>query len=60
MIELIELTLVEKWSPEQISGCLLGECSPLISDETIYRHICDDKRSGGVLYTLLRRQDKKH
>ena len=55
MIKLIELKLGEKWSPEQISGWLLEECSQLISHETIYRHVWNDKRSGGVLYTHLRR-----
>jgi IS30 family transposase len=60
MIELIELKLGEKWSPEQISGWLLEEHSPLISHETIYRHVWDDKRSGGVLYTNLRRKGKKY
>jgi IS30 family transposase len=59
MIELIELTLGEKWSPEKISGWLLEEHSRLISHECICQHVWNDKRSGGVLYTHLRRRGKK-
>jgi IS30 family transposase len=60
MIELIELKLGKKWSPEQISGWLLEEHSRLISHESIYRHVWNDKRSGGVLYTHLCRRGKKY
>lgn len=60
MIELIELKLSEKWSPEQISGWLLEERLELISYETIYQHVWNDKRSGGNLYTHLRRRGKKY
>ena len=60
MVALIELKLGEKWSPEQISGWLLEEHLQLISHETIYRHVWNDKRSGGDLYTHLRRQGKKY
>ena len=60
MIELIESKLGEKWSPEQISGWLLEDHLQLISHETIYQHVWNDKRSGGDLYTHLRRQGKKY
>jgi len=60
IVALIELKLAEKWSPEQISGWLLEEHLQLISHETIYRHVWDDKRSGGDLYTHLRRRGKKY
>lgn len=60
MIDLIESKLREDWSPEQISGWLLEEHAELISHETIYQHVWNDKRSGGDLYTHLRRQGKKY
>ena len=60
MIELIKSKLREKWSPEQVSGWLLEEKEQLLSYETIYLYIWDDKRSGGDLYRYLRRQGKKY
>ena len=60
MVELIESKLREEWSPEQISGWLLEEHQDLISHETIYQHIWLDKKSGGDLYTYLRRHGKKY
>ena len=48
------------FSPEQITGrCrLLGK--EMVSHETIYKWIWADKRSGGELYKLLRRQGRKY
>lgn len=60
MVELIESKLREEWSPEQISGRFLNEKELLISHETIYSHIWEDKKAGGDLYTHLRRQGKKY
>ena len=60
MIAVVEAKLREKWSPEQISGWLLEETGESLSHERIYQHIWDDKRSGGDLYTHLRRQGKKY
>jgi len=60
MIDVIESKIQENWSPEQISGWLLEEREELISHETIYEHIRNDKGSGGKLYTHLRRQGKKY
>ena len=60
LIRVIEMKLRIEWSPEQISGWLLEERGQLISHERIYLHIWADKRSGGDLYTYLRRQGKKY
>lgn len=60
MVELIESKLREEWSPEQISGRFLNEKKLLISHETIYSHIWEDKKAGGDLYIHLRRQGKKY
>jgi IS30 family transposase len=51
--------LREKWSPEQASGWLRSNRLLLISHETIYRHVWEDKRGGGTLHTLLRGARKK-
>ncbi len=60
MIARIELKLSEKWSPEQISGWLSDEYGETLSHERIYQHIWADKRTGGALYTHLRRQGKRY
>ena len=60
MINIIKAKLRIEWSPEQISGWLLMEHESLISHESIYLYIWADKRSGGDLYTYLRRQGKKY
>ena len=60
MIAIIESKLRLEWSPEQVSGWLLYEQEELISHESIYLHVWADKRSGGDLYTHLRRQGKKY
>lgn len=60
LINLIELKLREKWSPEQVSGWLLVEHNILISYERIYLHIWADKRAGGDLYNHLRRHSKRY
>ena len=51
--------LEEEWSPEQIAGRLEAQRSLQISHETIYRHIWDDRRSGGRLFMHLRGAQKK-
>jgi IS30 family transposase len=58
LIALIELKIIEKWSPQQISGWLREEQSIAISHETIYQHVWSDKKSGGHLYQDLRRKGK--
>ncbi len=60
MVGLIESKLEQEWSPEQISGWLFVDRGISISHETIYLHIWENKRSGGKLYTHLRRQGKKY
>lgn len=59
VIQLIEAKLIEKWSPEQISG-VLRNSNIVISHESIYRHVWANKKSGGTLYTNLRRRGKKY
>ncbi len=59
MITIVESKLRIEWSPEQISGWLLKK-GELISHECIYLHVWQDKRTGGDLYTHLRRQGKKY
>lgn len=61
LIRLIENKLVTlQLSPEQISGWLADRDGPTISHETIYRHIWNDKRNGGALWTHLRRKSRRY
>jgi IS30 family transposase len=57
--EAAQLSIKEKWSPEQIAGRfkLLGIGN--ISHETIYQRLLQDKKNGGILYTNLRCQKKR-
>lgn len=59
MVKVIDSKLEVKWSPEQISGVLQANGTP-ISHESIYRHVWADKCSGGELYKHLRRTGKKY
>jgi IS30 family transposase len=59
LIGIIEGKLLEKWSPDQISGVLRSN-DIFISHESIYRHIWANKKVGGNLYTYLRRRGKKY
>ena len=52
----VERLLELEWSPEQISKRLKVEGLHTVSHETIYRHVYQNKREGGVLYMHLRRQ----
>ena len=54
---LVEKTLREDWSPEQVSGKLKAS-GISVSHERIYQHIYADKRVGGTLWTHLRRPKK--
>jgi len=51
----------DQWSPQQIAGRAKLEGLPVISHETIYQRILEDKQSGGNLYKHLRckKQRKK-
>lgn len=51
--------LTKDWSPEQISGWLKKHNKPYVSHETIYQFIIGDQKTGGELYTHLRRGRKK-
>lgn len=59
LVQIIEAKLLERWSPEQISG-VLGSNALFISPETIYRHIWADKKLGGALYLNLRHRAKTY
>jgi IS30 family transposase len=60
-VALIEEKLTEsQWSPQQISGWLQKTTGATVSHERIYQHIWNDKKSGGTLYTHLRRSGKKY
>lgn len=59
LVSVIE-KLKERWSPDQISGWLKLNNQGLISHESIYRHIWEEKRKGGKLYLFLRRRGKKY
>jgi transposase, IS30 family len=55
-----EKHLVEdQWSPQQIAGRANLEGLLIISHETIYQRILEDKHSGGNLYTHLRCKKKR-
>jgi IS30 family transposase len=60
LIDRIDDYLYRDWSPEQISGWLLMTELFEISQETIYRHIWENKKAGGDLYTHLRRGSRKY
>jgi transposase, IS30 family len=49
----------EQWSPEQISGRIKSEGKDMVSYETIYQYVYEDKRQGGELYTNLRQAHRK-
>ena len=54
---LVEKTLREDWSPEQVSG-KLKESGISVSHERIYQHVYADKRAGGTLWSHLRHPKK--
>lgn len=58
----VRVLLIQKWSPEQISGWLkanpsMGFC---VSPEWIYEYIRNNRQNGGNLYTHLRRGGKAY
>ena len=62
VIAYIETKLRVQWSPEQIANVMKTDPEApgiTVSHETIYRHLWDDKRVGGTLYTHLRPGQKK-
>ena len=63
MTEKINLLLYEGWSPEQIHGRLKYEGVDIVSHETIYKYVYEDKRlkgNGKGLYKHLRRKGRKY
>ena len=56
---LVDSLIKQDWSPEQISGRLSKEHNILISHESIYLHIYQDKRQRGQLHEHLRCQKKR-
>jgi transposase, IS30 family len=52
------LKLGNEWSPEQISGRAAKEGTAMVSHETIYKLIYEDRRNGGQLFMHLRRKHR--
>ncbi|MDB4582797.1 hypothetical protein N9164_06565 [Draconibacterium sp.] len=50
----------EQWSPEQIKGYCASNGIEMVSHESIYQFIWEDKRHGGTLYSHLRTGNKKY
>ena len=55
----VKKLLKRGFSPEQIAGRSKNEDKPMVSHETIYRWIWEEKRKGGTLLKYLRRQGRK-
>jgi len=54
ILEFVEEKIIEKYSPEQVSGILKKKLKVSLSHETIYQLILKDKEKGGELYKHLR------
>jgi IS30 family transposase len=52
--------LNQEWSPEQISGYCKKNSIDMVSHETIYQFIYQNKKQGGVLYKKLRIASKPY
>ena len=59
VIEQIEASLRQEWSPEQIAGRLAADDGLRLSPQRIYQHIQADRQAGGTLYRHLRHSQKK-
>lgn len=55
----VDALLAQRWSPEQIVGRLRRERRPVMSHETIYLHIWQDRANGGSLWRHLRGAQKR-
>ena len=55
----VDRMLLDKWSPDQISLVLKAKKIMTISHQSIYRHIRQDRRQGGMLYKHLRGGGKR-
>lgn len=58
MQEIIKDRLEEKWSPEQIAGYCKRKDIKMVSYQTIYDYIKEDRINGGELYKHLRHSKK--
>jgi IS30 family transposase len=56
---LVEASLREQWSPEQIAGWFRRFGILSISHETIYRYVWEDRMRGGTIYLHLRFSSKQ-
>ena len=56
----VESLLADKLSPEQIAGYLRLQQLDVISHETIYRYVRQDRHRGGSLYRHLRQANKRY
>ena len=56
--KLVDKGLGQQWSPEQISNYVYDEPVEMVSHETIYQYVIEDKRLGGKLHENLRRKKK--
>lgn len=54
----VDHLLQKELSPEQISGRLTQEGTPIVSHETIYQYIWKNKKQGGELYQYLARKQR--
>ena len=59
VIEQIETSMRQEWSPEQIAGRLAADDGLRLSPQRIYQHIRADRQAGGTLYRHLRHSQKK-
>jgi IS30 family transposase len=51
--------IIDDWSPEQIVGRAVKEGRGMVSHETIYQLVYEDRRDGGGLFTHLRRRHRR-
>ena len=51
--------IIDDWSPEQIVGRAAKEGKTMVSHETIYKFVYENRRNGGQLYSHLRRRHRR-
>ena len=56
----IRAKILDKWSPEQISGRMKIDLGRSVSHETIYEYVRIDKKHGGKLYWSLSHRGRKY
>lgn len=55
----VDQKLSLQWSPEQISGRMEKDIGLRVSHERIYQYLVEDRKTGGTLWSDLRRSNKK-